>query len=270
MSNLLARILTAIIAGAIAIAAIVYSTYGLMFFCAVVSLAGLWEFYQVSVAQKALRLAGMGLGALIWGGVLLAALNGEAVDTYWRVSLLAIPLFGMLTLFQPSEHQPVATMGSLVLGLVYCYLPLLLFFDLSTTAPEYDFRLPLGILMLTWILDIGAYFAGRFLGKNPLFKRISPKKTWEGAIGGGLFCLGLGMVFQFSTWGHSVPHINWIVIASIIAVFSQYGDLVESMIKRSVDLKDSGSILPGHGGMLDRFDGTYLSIPLIYLYLSFI
>ena len=115
------------------------------------------------------------------------------------------------------------------------------------------------------MLDSGAYAVGRLMGRHPLFPRISPKKTWEGSIGGALLCLGLGVVLQIY-----VPqgNCNWIVVAAIISVFSQVGDLVESMFKRSVALKDSGSILPGHGGMLDRFDGVFLSVPFLYLYFS--
>ena len=107
-----------------------------------------------------------------------------------------------------------------------------------------------------------AYFGGRFLGKHKLFERISPKKTWEGAIIGAAFCILLGYILQM-TW---LVQWNWIIVASIIAVFSQLGDLVESMFKRSIHIKDSGSLLPGHGGFLDRFDGIFLSTPVIFIY----
>ena len=176
MSNLLTRALTAVIAGAIAVAAIVLSSYGLMFFCVVVSLAGLWEFYQVSLDRQAYRWAGMTFGALIWAGAVYTVVNGMGLTPLWRFSLLAVPAFGMFLMFQPSEGKPLQGFGSLLLGLFYCYLPLLLLLDLASPDGTYDFRLPLGILVLTWVLDIGAYFAGRFLGKHPLFKRISPKK----------------------------------------------------------------------------------------------
>ena len=106
------------------------------------------------------------------------------------------------------------------------------------------------------------------MGKNPLFARISPKKTWEGSIGGGLLCIGLGILFQLYMPHNGQDDFNWVVVALIISVFSQFGDLVESMYKRSLKLKDSGSILPGHGGILDRFDGVYLSMPFIYFYYS--
>ena len=122
----------------------------------------------------------------------------------------------------------------------------------------------MGLLFLHWMLDVMAYFGGRFLGKNKLFKRISPKKTWEGAIIGVIFCLGLGISLD-ALWPED--KWSWIVVAAIVSVVAQFGDLVESLIKRSVDLKDSGGLLPGHGGVMDRFDGMYLTIPVVYLYL---
>ncbi|MCB0856159.1 MAG: phosphatidate cytidylyltransferase, partial [Bacteroidetes bacterium] len=142
-----------------------------------------------------------------------------------------------------------------------------LFYKISLPAisSEYDPSLPLGILLLTWVLDSGAYFAGRWLGKHPLFPRISPKKTWEGSIGGAVLCIALGVLLEKML--PAQPY-NWIVIAAIISVFSQLGDLIESMFKRSIEIKDSGSLLPGHGGMLDRFDGIYVSIPFLFLYFS--
>ena len=130
---------------------------------------------------------------------------------------------------------------------------------------DYDPFLPLGLLMLTWVLDSGAYFVGRWLGKRPLFPRISPKKTWEGSIGGAVLCIGLGVAMEQFLPAHSY---NWIIIAAIISVFSQLGDLIESMFKRSIEIKDSGSLLPGHGGMLDRFDGVFVSTPFVFLYFS--
>lgn len=129
-------------------------------------------------------------------------------------------------------------------------------------APHYRY-MALGILFLFWTLDSFAYFGGRLFGKHKLFERISPKKTWEGSLIGAGFCIGLGVLFQF-VWPVGW---NWIVLAAIISVTGQLGDLVESMFKRSLQLKDSGGLLPGHGGILDRFDGFIISVPFIALFL---
>ncbi|MNY33104.1 Phosphatidate cytidylyltransferase [compost metagenome] len=120
-------------------------------------------------------------------------------------------------------------------------------------------------MILLWTSDTGAYLAGRSLGKHKLFERISPKKTWEGFIGGIVLAVlvSLCLAHYFET----IPQWQWIIVAMIIAVFGTLGDLVESMLKRSLNVKDSGHILPGHGGLLDRFDGLLIAGPLVYLFL---
>ena len=272
MSNLSSRILTALIAGSVSIAAIVLSPYGLWLFCTIISLVSVWEFYQAAgISARRYRYTVLGSGLLIWLYLLLQLIADERVGPSMQpvlaFSLLLLPMLTMIALFDKAAQQPVQTLGSLLLGFVYPFLPILLFYRLSVPAiaAEYSFWLPLGILLLTWVLDSGAYAVGRLMGRRPLFPRISPKKTWEGSIGGALLCLGLGTVLQIY-----VPQgsCNWLAVAAIISVFSQVGDLVESMFKRSVALKDSGNILPGHGGMLDRFDGVFLSVPFLYLYFS--
>ncbi|MEL6589500.1 MAG: phosphatidate cytidylyltransferase [Bacteroidota bacterium] len=270
MNNLLQRILTALVAGSVAIGAIYYHAYGLLAFCAIVSMVGLWEFMSVmGVGEARYKIPVMMLGGAAWivafCEIYFASAREIPISLYVIIFLCLLPLIELIALFNQQEKEPVHTLGTVLLAFVYCFLPILLLFKLAMPeqASVYDPMLPLGILLLTWVLDSGAYFAGRFLGKNPLFPRISPKKTWEGAIGGVILTLGLAWVLQ--TY-HAPEGYSWWVIAAIISVFSQLGDLVESMFKRSVQLKDSGSILPGHGGMLDRFDGVYLSVPFIFFY----
>ena len=123
-----------------------------------------------------------------------------------------------------------------------------------------------GILFLTWANDSFAYIVGSKIGKTPFFLRISPKKTWEGTIGGAVFCmLTAGIIAQFFT---QLSLLDWLVVGAIVAVFGTIGDLVESLLKRSVGVKDSGSFMPGHGGFLDRFDAFIFCIPFVYFYLS--
>jgi phosphatidate cytidylyltransferase len=123
-----------------------------------------------------------------------------------------------------------------------------------------------GFFILIWANDTGAYLTGISLGRHKLMVRISPKKTWEGFIGGILIA---SLVAWFLTdWLGVMDKIHWIIISLIVSVAGTYGDLVESMLKRSTGLKDSGTILPGHGGFLDRFDSTIISFPLVYLFIS--
>lgn len=272
MNNLVQRILTALVAGSVAVAAIFFHPLGLWAFCLIVSGIGLWEFLQVTgITQKRYRLPAMGLGIAIWGLALMEVLLDELMEiqvaNYFLIGLVLLPIMELIALFNREEKEPVRVLGGTLLAFVYSFLPLVLLYKLSVPVllRNYDPMLPLGILFLTWVLDSGAYFAGRLLGRHPLFPRISPKKTWEGAVGGILLTLVLAWILQVY---HSPENYNWWIISITICIFSQLGDLVESMFKRSIHLKDSGSILPGHGGMLDRFDGVYLSVPFIFFYFS--
>ena len=140
------------------------------------------------------------------------------------------------------------------------------FFDPLTLAGPVHYGIVLGFLLILWFNDTGAYFVGSLMGKHKLFERISPGKTWEGSAGGALFALltawGLSFVF------HRLDVVQWLILALITIIAGTLGDLVESMLKRSLGIKDSGNILPGHGGMLDRFDAVLLSAPFVFVYLA--
>jgi phosphatidate cytidylyltransferase len=124
----------------------------------------------------------------------------------------------------------------------------------------------IGFFILIWANDTGAYLTGMSIGRHKLMERISPKKTWEGFIG-GIIIASLAAWF-LSGWLGVVDKIHWIIIALIVSVAGTYGDLIESMLKRSIGVKDSGTIMPGHGGFLDRFDSAIISFPLVYLFIS--
>jgi phosphatidate cytidylyltransferase len=124
----------------------------------------------------------------------------------------------------------------------------------------------IGFFILIWANDTGAYLTGMSFGRRKLMERISPKKTWEGFIGG--FIIASLVAWFLSDWLGVVDKIHWVVIALIVSVAGTYGDLIESMLKRSTGVKDSGTIMPGHGGFLDRFDSAIVSFPLVYLFIS--
>jgi phosphatidate cytidylyltransferase len=128
--------------------------------------------------------------------------------------------------------------------------------------------LPIGFFFILWANDTAAYFVGRFLGKNKLYEKVSPNKTWEGLFGGVAFAIFFGWLF--AKYVDVLPSSQWMWIAAIIAVFGNLGDLFESHLKRSYGVKDSGKIIPGHGGVLDRFDGLLLALPLVIFYIKFI
>ena len=148
----------------------------------------------------------------------------------------------------------------------YVALPLaLLNCIMSITAP----RLLLGVFMFIWLYDTGAFCVGMLLGRHRLFERISPKKSWEGVIGGIAVCVaGAFATHYWFDEFFQVPDLNtWVNLSVVVAVFSTFGDLVESLIKRTVGVKDSGNIMPGHGGILDRIDSLLLVAPAVLLYL---
>lgn len=174
------------------------------------------------------------------------------------------------------RENPLGNWACSVLSQVYVALPFALLNVLAfhndpmgaeSSAVSYNPILPLSIFVFIWLSDTGAYCVGSLIGKHRLFPRISPKKSWEGSIGGGLFSIASSFVFAFY-----FPFMNvwqWAGLALVVVIFGTWGDLTESLLKRQLGIKDSGTILPGHGGMLDRFDSALLAIPaaVVYLYL---
>jgi phosphatidate cytidylyltransferase len=137
---------------------------------------------------------------------------------------------------------------------------------LPHNQPMFSPGIIIGFFLLIWANDTGAYLAGVSFGRHKLFERISPKKSWEGFFGGVVSAVTAA--WFLSGWLGVVDRTHWIIIAVIVSVAGTYGDLVESMLKRSTGIKDSGSIMPGHGGFLDRFDSAIISFPLVYLFIS--
>jgi CDP-diglyceride synthetase len=177
--------------------------------------------------------------------------------------LLILELFLKATL-------PFNNVALTLFSVFYLALPfsLLSRFTSYSNTENFTPNVVAGILFLTWANDSFAYLVGSKIGKTPFFLRVSPKKTWEGTIGGGIFCMmTAGIIAQFFT---QLGLIDWLIVGGIIAVFGTLGDLVESLLKRSVGVKDSGNFMPGHGGFLDRFDAFIFCIPFVYFYLSFV
>ena len=185
----------------------------------------------------------------------------------WFLLTLTLSAIFIQELFKISV-APLTNIAYTILGLVFVVVPFTFFHAMAFIQGAYNFHLPLAFLLMLWANDTGAYLVGRSLGRTKLFERHSPKKTWEGFIGGVLISAVVGYVisiyFPELSWKH------WVSIAILISCFGTLGDLVESMFKRSINIKDSGGILPGHGGLLDRFDGFLLAAPIVYTYLYFV
>ena len=154
---------------------------------------------------------------------------------------------------------------------IYLYLTLpislsnyLVFY--SGEVYKYNYHILLNIFILLWCSDTGAYLAGSAFGKHSFFKSISPKKTWEGFIGGVLLTLIASYII--SKLNEDLNLYNWLIIGALTAIFGTFGDLVESMLKRKADVKDSGNIFPGHGGLLDRIDSFLIAVLAVFVYIK--
>ena len=192
------------------------------------------------------------------------------------IGALSVHEFGHL-INQSSEVQinkknPIGNWAFSMLSQLYVALPFALLnvlafqYNPTESSVTYNPILSLSIFVFIWLSDTGAYCVGSLIGKHRLFERISPKKSWEGSIGGGVFSIASS--FVFAHYFPFMPVWQWAGLALIVVIFGTWGDLTESLMKRQLGIKDSGHILPGHGGMLDRFDSALLAIPaaVVYLY----
>lgn len=193
-----------------------------------------------------------------------------AIIPFFMVWLFVIPtsLLFIIPLFLKDHPQPFSSATHTVGGLWYSAIPFFFFISIGFVKGYYTPYLPLGFLVILWANDTGAYLAGKAFGKRKLFERISPNKTWEGFIG-GLF-LAFVIALNLPQYFGILNFWQWAIVGLLISTFGTLGDLVESMLKRQAGVKDSGKLLPGHGGLLDRFDGLLLAAPIVFLFLLFL
>jgi phosphatidate cytidylyltransferase len=247
------------------LASVLFGPITFTLFFLILSLLCLNEFYPLIKQEdvKPRRVAGTLLGFAGFAILGLYYTNDISI-TYL---LLIVPFVSAIFIAQlySKSPSPFNDIAYTFLGVVYVVIPFCFFYALGFLDGLYNFRYPLGFMLLLWASDTGAYLVGMNLGKNKLFERHSPKKSWEGFLGGMLF--GLIVAFILSNYWNELSLLHWTLVSLIIACFGAYGDLIESMLKRSVNTKDSGSLLPGHGGLLDRFDGLLLSAPIVFVYL---
>lgn len=263
-----------------------YISFTGLFF--IVSIWGLYEFYQLSekLGAKPYKLVGYITGASMFGYSILANSNfTECFSALNIIPFIIVFIFCVFIagLFDNNQNTAI-NITHTITGLIYAVLPFMLLVNISCIdtfytennytgnwvkdiAP-YNFHYVLGIILLIWVSDVGAYLVGSFIGKHKLYERISPGKTWEGTIGATI--ITIGCAFVIAMWFPELALKHWIVISILVCVFGSIGDLVESMFKRQAGIKDSGSIMPGHGGILDRFDSLLFVSPFIYAYLTFI
>ena len=207
----------------------------------------------------------------------MAGYNSGLTPATVFIPYLVSLIYLMVAELYLKAEDPIHDWAYTMFSQLYIALPLSLLNVLAFRSNGYDIQYsylaPLAVFVFLWINDAGAYCVGSLLGRHKLFSRISPGKSWEGSIGGGfLVCVVAALVWYFTEQygvndlGLSV--FEWMGLGLVIVVFGTWGDLIESLFKRTIGIKDSGNILPGHGGMLDRFDSTLLAVPasVVYLY----
>lgn len=267
MSNLLTRSITGVVYVGAIIAATLFDPYlfGFVFF--IFHLLTLIEFYRIVrlIRSKPQIYFGSVVGSILF-------LIGFLTTNYqWgnALVLLIIPMISFVLIFElyRNHKYPIVNISFTLLGLAYISVPFFMLNYLAFFAGQFNGQIILGIFVIIWLSDTGAYLFGITFGKHRLFERISPKKSWEGFVGGAISAIVSSIFIARYFEGLSQNH--WIIIAILITIFGTLGDLVESLFKRRIGIKDSGNILPGHGGLLDRFDSLIFTIPIVFTYLYF-
>lgn len=254
----------------------------------VVAIWGLYEFYQLSekLGAKPYKILGLFAGAILFT---VSVFSNSNLALFFPIEHLlsivfVLVFFIFVTALFDQKNNTVLNLAYTITGIIYSVLPFMLLLNIACIDKAYTFNNPstnyfdnlapynyhyvLGIILLIWASDVSAYLVGSLIGKNKLYERISPGKTWEGSIGATI--LTIGCSFIIANWFPELALIHWIMISIIVCVFGTIGDLVESMLKRQAGVKDSGKIMPGHGGILDRFDSLLFVSPFVYCYLTLV
>ncbi|MCX6286579.1 MAG: phosphatidate cytidylyltransferase [Bacteroidetes bacterium] len=240
----------------------------------VVTILGIWEFYTLFTSEEVQpqKIYGTACGSILY--LVLFLVNATNLDLlsplwYYFPVLAAMAMFFLSFIIEiyRKKPKPLENIAITATGVLYVALPFALLNFLNSPDSARIFGFPaylLGYFTFAWSYDTGAYLYGKPFGKHKFFERISPKKTWEGTIAGAIMAGITSMGFSFLVPG--IPLIDWLILAILVIIFGTFGDLAESLFKRSLKIKDSGNILPGHGGILDRFDTFFISAPFVFLY----
>ena len=261
------RLLAGFGGAAVIASALVFSEWTYFIIFLLISVLVQWEFYGLIKLKRYKPV--QWLGVLIGGGIFVFSFLVErqhwSANYYYILFPLASLVF-LIKLYKKNDNNPFLSIALYYLGIIYVAIPFSLINILVFVNGDYSYQIIIGLLLIIWASDSGAYFAGKYFGKTKLFERISPKKSWEGILGGTF--LSFAMAYGHTFYLKELDLISWFAIATIVIIAGTYGDLVESFFKRSMSIKDSGSVIPGHGGFLDRFDSLILAVPFIVVFLK--
>ena len=277
MKNLIIRTITGVIFVAAIVASFLRPDAMVLLFSIVTGLT-IWEF--TGLVNERENVTVNRFISTVAGVYFFYAMTYFCSDLYGGIakSVVFIPYLVTIIYLLISElylrhDDPIEDWAYTMLAQMYIALPFSLLNVLAFTATPngeitFNTLLPLSVFVFLWVNDTGAYCVGSLLGRHKLFPRISPGKSWEGSIGGAVFVLVAAWVISTYLDGEMLTLWVWLGLGLVVVIFGTWGDLVESLFKRTLGIKDSGNILPGHGGMLDRFDSSLLAIPaaVVYLY----
>jgi len=287
--SLLQRTLTGLVIVGSIIACVLGGAYSFAVLFSVLIFGVLMEFYNIINISREVNITrwmhSLGGVTLFWCFFLDASHITSLGNNVFVLYLIYMLVLFISRLYS-AQQNPIRELAYVILGQIYIALPLSMLnsiafhsiaIPLGNIEDDYNGIMLLALFFFLWCNDSGAYLTGITLGRHKLFERVSPKKTWEGFWGGCLFNAMLGLaLYQASFWGffgqdlHELQHysrLDWVCLGLTVSVFGTFGDLVESFVKRAVGVKDSGTLLPGHGGLWDRFDSLLLAAPAMMLYL---
>ncbi|HLO60591.1 MAG TPA: phosphatidate cytidylyltransferase [Bacteroidales bacterium] len=268
MKNLFQRTLSGIVYLVLIIGSLFAGRYAYGSVFMLIGILAMLELYSIFNLEKKglVTLPGLILTALAF--IIGFCVSSGLLPAEYAAIALVFGILLLITGLYVKDSDATKIILPVVTGLVYVALPFAsmnyLVFP-QTTGHQYTHRIILGIFTLIWINDTGAYVTGMMIGRHKMFPRISPKKTWEGLAGGTAFTL-VASIWMNRLMGILEP-ADWIALAIITSIFGVYGDLTESLLKRNAGIKDSGNLIPGHGGILDRFDSILFVVPVAVIYL---
>ena len=274
MNNFIKRTLTGIIFVGVLLGGIFYNVYSFAaLFCIITGLA-LWEFYGLlkHYEKATLHRVISTLGGMYLFFACFLKASGLA-DNFTFLPYVLFLMYIFIHELYTKAANPINNWAFTLLAQIYCAgsFSLLNFIAVhpgtSTHEPFYTPLFILAIFVFVWLNDTGAFLVGSAFGKRKLFERISPKKSWEGFWGGLVIVLIASQAFAW--YAPEIGRLHWLGLAAVIVLFATWGDLTESLLKRTLGVKDSGNVLPGHGGILDRFDSVLMASPAAYCYLEF-
>ena len=277
MKNFIVRTITSVFFVA-AIVSCFLRPEAMIFLFALVTGMTIWEFTglvndrnRVAVNQMISTVAGVYFFLAMAG--FCSGITPPSIFVPYLVTLIYL----MVAELYLKQEDPIHDWAYTMMSQLYIALPFsllnVLAFQSDASGIHFVWSIPLSVFVVLWINDAGAYICGSLLGKHKLFPRISPGKSWEGSIGGGILVIIVAVLVwylseQYEQNPLGLTAIEWAGLGLVVVIFGTWGDLVESLFKRTLGIKDSGHILPGHGGMLDRFDSTLMAVPaaVVYLY----